>query len=125
MRVLRSTAAVALALILALPGTALADTSAVTGADLDAALAASARNEDAARARVRTLLARDEVRALADQVGLDMRSADAAVDTLEGDELLQLAAQASAADAELAGGQTVTISLVSLLLIIIIIVLID
>jgi hypothetical protein len=125
MRILRSAAAVALALILALPGAALADTSSVGAADLDTALAAATRNEDAARSRVKALLARDEVRSLAAQAGLDLRSADVAIDTLAGDELLQLADTAAAADARLGGGPAITISLVTLLLVIIIIILIS
>lgn len=123
MRVLRSTAAIALTLILALPGAGLADTSSVGAAELDAALDSASRDEAAARATLRSLLARDEVRTLAGQAGLDLRSADVAVEALDGAELVQLADQAAAAEAELAGGKTVTISLVSLLLIIIIVIL--
>jgi len=124
MRVLRSAAAIALTLSLALPGAALADTSSVSAADLDAALGAASRDDEVARAKVRTLLARDEVRSLAAGAGLDLQSADTALGTLSGDELHQLADTAAAADAQLAGGQTITISLVSLLLIIIIVILI-
>jgi hypothetical protein len=124
MRVLRSTAAIALALILALPGAGLADTSSVGRADLDAALHEASHDQQAARARLRALLARDEVQSIAAEAGIDLRGADAAVEGLEGAELLQLADQAAAADAALAGGQTITISVVTLLLIIIIIILI-
>jgi hypothetical protein len=114
----------ALVLILALPGAGVADTSSVGAVELDAALTTASRDADTARAKVRALLARDEVRDLAAQAGLDLRSADVAVDTLAGGELLQLADAAAAADAQLAGGQTITISIVALLLIIIIVILI-
>jgi hypothetical protein len=124
MRVLRSVAAIALALTLALPGVGVADTSSVGTAELDAALGVAAGDEAQARETVRALLARDEVRTLAAQAGLDLRGADVAVGALGGDELLQLAHSAAAADAQLAGGEVITISLVSLLLIIIIIILI-
>jgi len=123
MRVLRTTSALVLALMLALPGAALADTSSVGAADLDSALGSASRNDEAARAQVRALLARDEVRQVAAQAGLDLRGADVAVGALSGTELQQLADQAAAADASLAGGKTVTISVVTLLLIIIIVIL--
>jgi CHASE3 domain sensor protein len=99
--------------------------SVVTPAELNAALAARTAGDDAARADLRSLLARDEVRTLAARYGLDLRRAEAAVAGLEGDELHRLAQQAAQAEAALAGGDQVVISLsvVTLLLIIIIILL--
>jgi hypothetical protein len=92
-------------------------------ADLDRALAARQSEVQASRDSIRALLAREDVQALAGEMGLDVRRAGGAVDTLEGGELEQLAAQAAAADRELAGGQTVRISLIAALLIIIILIL--
>jgi hypothetical protein len=97
--------------------------SVVSGADLDRALAARRATDEAARATIHALLARDQVKSLAHEAGLDLRRADAAVATLDGDELQALAAQAAVANADLAGGQTVQISLIAALLIIIIIIL--
>jgi CHASE3 domain sensor protein len=79
----------------------------------------------AARNTIKELLARDEVREVAGRAGLDLKRANAAVDTLEGTELQEMAARAATADAALAGGKniTITISLVALLLIIIIVIL--
>jgi hypothetical protein len=119
----KKTATLALALLLALPGLGAADTSTVQTADLDAALAATALQEDAAREQVRALLAREDVRALAEAAGLDLRRADAAVATLDGEELQRVVEHAVAADEALAGGQSITISLVAALLIVIIIIL--
>ncbi|MGE5126010.1 MAG: hypothetical protein ACM3PV_06950 [Betaproteobacteria bacterium] len=113
--------AVVLALAPATP--LLAAQSVVSGADLDRAIAARHEADEASRATIRALLARDEVRALAKDAGLDLRRAQSAVGTLDGDELRSLARQAAAADAALAGGQTLQISLVAALLIIIIVIL--
>jgi hypothetical protein len=62
---------------------------------------------------------------LAEGHGLDVRRAEAAVSTLQGDELQRLAQLAAQAEVQLAGGDTVIrISLVALLLIIIIVILV-
>jgi hypothetical protein len=123
MRSIKAMLALAFALTMALPGVGTADTSAVGSSELDAALAASARQEDAAREQVRALLDREEVRTLAAEAGLDLRQADAAAAALDGEELALVAQYAAAANDALAGGQTITISLVAALLIIIIIIL--
>jgi len=95
-----------------------------TEADLDNALAKALVQEDAARNTITTLLQRDEVRSLAEGYGLDVRRAEAAVGTLQGDELQRLSLLAADADYQLAGGDRVTsISRVALLLIVIIVIL--
>jgi len=99
--------------------------SLATQADLDNAIAKTLGQEDAARSTITTLLRRDEVRSMAESYGLDVRRAEAAVSTLQGDELQRLSLLAADADVQLAGGaQTITISLVALLLIVIIVILI-
>jgi hypothetical protein len=99
--------------------------SLTTQADLDKAIAKTLSQEDAARSTITTLLQRDEVRSMARGYGLDLRRAEAAVKTLQGDELQRLSLLAARADAQLAGGdQYVSISLVALLLIVIIVILV-
>ena len=89
--------------------------SLATQADLDKAIAKTLGQEDAARNTITTLLQRDEVRSMAEGYGLDVRRAEAAVSTLQGDELQRLSLLAADADAQLAGGdKTITISLVAL-----------
>jgi hypothetical protein len=96
-----------------------------TQADLDKAITKALSQEDAARGTITTLLQREEVRGLAEGYGLDARRAEAAVSTLQGDELQRLSLLAANADIQLAGGdQIIRISLVALLLIIIIVILI-
>jgi hypothetical protein len=98
--------------------------SLATQADLDNAIAKKLGQEDAARNTITTLLQRDDVRGMAEGYGLDVRRAEAAVSTLQGDELQRLSRLAANANAQLAGGdQVITISLVTLLLIVIIVIL--
>ncbi len=98
--------------------------SLATQAELDNVIAKKLAQEDAARNTITTLLQRDDVRGMAKGYGLDVRRAEAAVSTLQGEELQRLSLLAANANAQLAGGTTViTISLVSALLIVIIIIL--
>jgi hypothetical protein len=99
--------------------------SLATQADLDNAIAKALAQEDAARSTITTLLQRDEVRSMVEGYGLDVRRAEAAVSTLQGDELQRLSLLAANADLQLAGGdQIISISLVTLLLIVIIVILV-
>jgi hypothetical protein len=100
-------------------------TSLATQADLDNAVAQTLGREDAARSTITTLLQREDVRDMAEQHGLDVRRAEAAVGTLQGDELQRLSALAADANSQLAGGSRVTISvgLVGLLVILIVVIL--
>jgi hypothetical protein len=103
---------------------ALAGDSVVTAAELERAVAARHDADEASRAALRSLLARDEVKAVANSAGVDLQQARSAIATLDSAELRTLAAQAAAADQALAGGDmTIQISVVTLLLIIIIIIL--
>ena len=91
---------------------------------IELALSARSQADDASRGAIRALLNRDQVKAVAGDLGLDLRRAQSAVSTLQADELARVADRAAAASDLLEGGsQTIQISLVSLLLIIIIIIL--
>ena len=104
--------------------TAYSDDKAVVQQDLDQAVSKSLAREDAARSTIATLLQREDVQTLAKVYGLDLRRAEAAVGTLQGDDLRRVSALAANADSQLAGGATtVTFSLVAVLLIIIIVIL--
>ena len=95
----------------------------VNHAEIDQVLAVKTEADEGARASIRTLLGRAEVRAMADEMGLDLRRAESAVSTLEGRALARVANQAAAANDLLVGGQDFRISLVAILLIIIIVIL--
>lgn len=85
---------------------------------IDQALEQHAATVDADRAVVQRVLERPDVRALAAEVGVDVRRAQSAIATLEGDQLAQLAAQARQAEQALAGGQGGSITLSYTLIII-------
>jgi hypothetical protein len=115
--------------LLALPGPRVEAADRASGpvsqSDLEQALAAKVRSDDVARDTLRQLLERKDVQELAKGYGLDARQAEAAVGTLQGEELQRLAAQAATVNAQLAGGDEVVVrmSLVALLLIVIIVIL--
>ena len=96
-----------------------------TQVDLDNAVTKTLTNETAARAAITTLLGTDEARTMVKGMGIDIRTAQNAVGTLQGEDLRRASALAASANAELTGGaQSVTISLVALLLIVIIVILV-
>ena len=105
MKNLRKVAALALAAQLLVPAWLQAgETSIVDAAALEAAVTQHAREDQVARQRVATLLQRPEVRALAQEHGLDLVRAQNAIATLDGEELRTLDAMAATYDAQLAGG---------------------
>jgi hypothetical protein len=75
------------------------------------------------RAAVLSVLHRAEVQNLAGRLGLSVTRAENAVPTLSSAELAQLAGQARLADVQLAGGDTITISVTTLLLVVILVIL--
>lgn len=120
--------------LMAVPGLAAqqppAGAHAAPAAAIDQALQQHVSAVDADRALVQRLLERSDVQALADEIGLDVRRAQAAVATLGGEQLSDLAARARLAEQSLAGGQSrITISttliIIALLVLILLIVAID
>lgn len=97
---------------------------------LENAVLEHAATAEADRDAVLRVLARPDVVAVAGNLGIDLRRAESAIRTLDGDQLTELAAQARQAEQDLAGGQSrVTISttliIIALLVIILIIVAVD
>jgi hypothetical protein len=93
---------------------------------IDEALQQRVDSVDADRAVVQRVLEQPEVRALAGELGVDVRRAQSAVATLDPGQLGEVAARANAVDRALAGGQgSITISttllIIGLLLLIILI----
>jgi hypothetical protein len=96
----------------------------VDGAALRQALAAHVGAEQDQREAVRRVLGRDDVRQVADRMGLDLAQASAAVGTLSGTDLTEATERAGALEASLVGGQNrIVISVTTLLLILIIVIL--
>jgi hypothetical protein len=95
---------------------------------IDRALAERAATADADREVIRRVLTRSEVQTVASRMGADIAQLQAAVGTLDGEQLAQAADQARAVDQSLAGGATTvvitTTTIIIVLLLIILIVLI-
>lgn len=130
MRTLASVVLVTFSLLTLVPRVDAQTSHAAPQAALDAALQQHAASADADRATVLRLLDRPEVQAIAGDIGLDIRRAQDAVRTLDGQELANLAVQAGQAEQALAGGQSrITISttliIMALLVLILIIVAVD
>jgi Tfp pilus assembly protein PilN len=120
---------VLLCILMAVPRVA-AQSHAAPATAIDQALQQHVTAVDGDRAVVQRLLARPDVQALAAEMGLDLRRAQTAVATLDGDQLSRLASQARQAEQELAGGQgsiriSTTLIIIALLVIILLIVAID
>jgi hypothetical protein len=101
----------------------MAQSHVVDQAALGKAVADKAAIDQQNRDEVRGFLNRAEVREVAARLGLDVTRAETAVSTLSSDEAADLADQARQVDAQLAGGDSITISVTTLLLVIIIIIL--
>lgn len=115
--------AVMLAPSLAYAGQAAAQTAPQS---LSTVAAEHAAKKQADRQVILDVLARQEVRQVATSANLPIDRAVAAVATLEGQELSQVAAQAQQVNDALAGGQTLTLSvwliIIALLVVILIVV---
>jgi hypothetical protein len=127
MRMLVSIVVLMVSLVAVIPPAHAQTSHAAPQAALDAAVQDHAATAAADRETVLRLLERPEVRAVAGDLGLDLRRAQSAVLTLDAQQLTELAAQARQAEQGLAGGQsTVTISttliIIALLILIIILV---
>jgi hypothetical protein len=130
MRIVRNVVAVFLSFWLMLPaGVRAQQASVVDQAMLDNAIAGRVGQTDLDRRAILGLLERQQVREIAASAGIDITRASAAVATLDGEELRQLAEQARVVDDSLAGGQssitlrTTTIIIGLLVLIVLILVL--
>jgi predicted xylose isomerase-like sugar epimerase len=97
----------------------------VDSSSLKQAVAGKVHTDAQNRAAVRSVLQHTEVRQMADRLGLNLVTADAAVGTMNSADLARVATSAREADAALAGGaNTVIISTTTLLLILIIVLLV-
>jgi hypothetical protein len=77
------------------------------------------------REAIRALLRRAEVKQIADKAGLSLARAEAAVSTLQGEELRDLAKQARQAQDDLSGGaSTVVISTTTIIIVLLLVILI-
>jgi hypothetical protein len=127
MNLVRRSLAVLLAVLVSAP-VASAQNHVIGKSALDKAVQERAARDQSDRDAIRTLLERQDVRDVAKQAGLSIEKATAAVSTLQGDDLRQVASQARQVNNELAGGATTvvitTTTIIIILLLVILIVLI-
>jgi len=124
MRIVRRSLAVLLATLMVAPA-AHAQTHVVDRTALAQAVQERVSRDQADRDAILALLARTEVRQIAARTGLSLETAEAAVSTLQGQELTDLASQARQANDDLAGGaSTVTISTTTIIIVLLVIILI-
>jgi hypothetical protein len=128
MRVFRGWIAVCLAILMTAPALRAQD-HVITPSALSNAVQQRVVQDQSDRDAILSLLRRAEVRQMAARVGLSLEKAEAAVTTLQGYDLRQIASEARAAEQDLVGGASVTISttviIIALLIVILIIVAVD
>ena len=124
MKLVRRTLAVFLAVLVMAP-VANAQNHVINKSALDKAVQARVAQDQADREVIASLLARPEVREVAAKAGLSLEKASAAVSTLQGTDLRDVANQARQVNNDLAGGaSTVVISTTTIIIILLLIVLI-
>jgi len=124
MKLVRRTLAVCLAVLFMAPA-ASAQSNVIGKSALDKAVQERVASDQADRDAIQSLLRRAEVREVADKAGISLDKAIAAVSTLQGDDLRQLAQQAQQVDNQLAGGaSTIVISTTTIIIILLLIILI-
>lgn len=130
MRTLATIVLVAFSFVAFTPRVQAQTTHTASQAALDAAVQEHVASADAQRQAILRLLDRPEVQRVAGEAGLDLKTAQSAVATLQGDQLAAVAAQADQVEQALAGGQSrivvsTTLVIIALLVLILIIVAVD
>ena len=124
MKIVRQSLAAVLASLLMAPA-AQAQTHVIDGAALVQAVQERVNQDQADREAILSLLRRQEVKQIAAQAGLSLQKAEAAVSTLSGSDLRDLAAQSRQVQNDLAGGaSTIVISTTTIIIVLLIIILI-
>jgi L-rhamnose isomerase len=123
MKFVRRTLAVCLSVLIVAP-TASAQTHVIGKNALDKAVQERVTRDQLDREAILTLLQRADVREVAAKAGVSLEKASAAVATLEGQDLREIASQARQVNNELAGGATVVITTTTIIIILLIVILI-
>jgi hypothetical protein len=124
MRIVRRSLAVILAALLVAPA-AQAQTHVVGKKALTQAVQERVSQDQADRDAILALLAHTEVRQIAARAGLSLEKAQAAVSTLQGQDLKDIASQARQVNNDLAGGASnIVISTTTIIIVLLIIILI-
>lgn len=124
MRIVRRSLAVCLAVLFMAPAVN-AQNHVIGKSALDNAVQERVSRDKTDREAITSLLQRAEVRDVAAKAGISLEKAQAAVGTLQGSELQEIASQARAVQNDLAGGQSaVVISTTTIIIVLLLVVLI-
>ena len=124
MRVAERSLVLLLTVVLLGPSISAQQQHVVDPATVDQALTETAADTAAKRQTVLTALRQPQVREVAQSLGLDPARAEAAVSSLDGVMLNQLAAQAQQVNDAIAGGQTVRLNILWIILGLLVVILI-
>jgi hypothetical protein len=113
-----------LAVMLCAPAAFAQQTHVINQSALDQAVQQRVSQDQADRDAIRSFLQNPAVKGVAAKAGLSVEKAEAAVSTLQGDELRQAASQARAVNHDLAGGSTLVISTTTIIIVLLLIILI-
>jgi hypothetical protein len=124
MQMFRRILGATLVVMLCAPAAWAQQTHVINKAALDQAVQQRVSQDQADRDAIRSFLQNPQVKSVAAKAGLSVEKANAAVSTLQGDELRQAAGQARTVNQDLAGGTTVVITTTTIILVLLIIILI-
>jgi hypothetical protein len=124
MQMFRRFLATTLAVMLVAPAASAQQTHVINKSALDQAVQQRVSQDQADRETLRSFLRNPTVKSVAAKAGLSTDRAEAALSTLQGDDLHQAASQARALNQDLAGGATVVITTTTIIIILLIILII-
>ena len=124
MQMFRRILATTLAVMLCAPAAWAQQTHVINKSALDQAVQQRVSQDQADRETLRSFLNDPAVKRVATKAGLSTERAEAALATLQGDDLRQAASQARAVNQDLAGGATVVITTTTIIIILLIILII-
>ena len=124
MHMFRRILAITLAVMICAPAAWAQQTHVIDKSALDQAVQQRVNQDRADREAIRSFLQNPQVKSVAAKAGLSVEKAEAAVSTLQGDELRQAAGQARAVNQDLAGGATVVITTTAIIIILLVIIII-
>ena len=124
MQMFRRILATTLAVMLCAPAAWAQQTHVINKSALDQAVQQRVSQDQADREALRSFLNDPTVKRVAAKAGLSTDRAEAALATLQGDDLRQAATQARAVNQDLAGGATVVITTTTIIIILLVILII-
>jgi hypothetical protein len=124
MQMFRRILCATLAVMLSAPAAWAQQTHVINKSALDQAVQQRVSQDRADREALRSFLQNPQVKSIAAKAGLKVEKAEAAVSTLQGDELRRAAGQARAVNQDLAGGATVVITTTTIIILLLVVILI-